>query len=214
MARQKRLDANVTIPAHTSLSYKQPGLSDEQIADQPADKQSQCAAGQREQRAFGEQLTRDATTAGAESVAHRQLPFASDDAREREIGNIRSDEQQDKPRGGQQDEQGGSRLASQLVVDRERRCGEAAMGGVVRLRILRAQPAVDDGEVVLRAFYRDSRFQAADSRQHARRPVGDRLRVRAKRTGRRRHEEVVGWIHRRELGNGREHADDSRRFVV
>jgi hypothetical protein len=89
---------------------------DEKVAQQPTDEQAEGAAGERQQRALGEQLPCDATTSGAERDADGELALASQNKRERQVGDVGRDQQQDEGGRRQQHQQRRPRLARQLVI--------------------------------------------------------------------------------------------------
>jgi hypothetical protein len=93
------------------------GEVDEQIADEPRAEQTQRAAGQRQHDAFRHELTRDSSAARAKRGADGQLALAPQHPRQRQVGDVGGDEQQDENGSRQQDEQRRTCLARQLVMD-------------------------------------------------------------------------------------------------
>ena len=63
------------------------------------------AAGDRQQRALGQQLPHQPAAAGAERGAHRQLAIAAEHPRQREVGDVRARDQQHQAGDAEQDQQ-------------------------------------------------------------------------------------------------------------
>ena len=74
------------------------------------------AAGEREQRALGQQLPNEPAASGAERRAHGQLAVAAQQPRERQVRDVGAGDQQHEPGRAEQDQQHRPRVARQLVA--------------------------------------------------------------------------------------------------
>ena len=80
-----------------------------------ANDEADDAAGDRQQRALGQQLPHQPPASRAERGAHRQLAIAPQHARERQVGDVRARDQQHEPGRAEQDQQHLARADGQLL---------------------------------------------------------------------------------------------------
>ena len=99
------------------------------------------AAGEREQRALGEQLAHQPAASGAERRADRQLAIAPQQARERQVRDVGARDQQHQAGRPEQDQQHRPRVARHLLAHAGGRRGEAGAGPVGGLVVRREAPA-------------------------------------------------------------------------
>ena len=99
---------------------------------------TQRAAAQREQNAFGQKLTDDAPRTGAQRGADRNFFLAGHGARQQQIGHVGAGDQQDAGDRAEQDQQGAARVADHLLLQRDDAESQAAIGRIV-LRMIVAQ---------------------------------------------------------------------------
>ena len=100
------------------------GERDEQIHRDRREEEADDGAGERQQRALGQELPDQAPSARAERHPDRQLALALQQPREEQVGDARADDEEEKPRGAEQNPERRPEPARQLVAQRHRRRGE------------------------------------------------------------------------------------------
>ena len=140
------------------------------------------AAGDRQQRALGQQLAHEPAAPGAERRAHRELAAAPQHARQHQVRDVRAGDQQHAADGAQQHEQRRPRAQRQLVAEAHRRRGEARALRV-GIRVVGREAGGDRGQVGAWPA-RASRPAAAGRRRSASGRRGSRASARSSGTGR------------------------------
>ena len=105
---------------------------------QNANRIPSSAAGEREQQAFGQQLTDDAAAACAEGASHQHFLLASERARQQQVRDVGARDQQDEADGADQDRDRLAYVAHDLLAQRDDAEGQAAVGGI-EIRMVAAE---------------------------------------------------------------------------
>ena len=118
----------------------------EQVDEPDRQQRAEHAADRGEHQALGDELAEDASTAGADGQAHRDLPLACRAARQQQAGDVRAHDQQHRADGDRDHAKRGTARGDHLLLDAFNR--EAPLTGRQRSRQrsrrgLRAQPLAD-----------------------------------------------------------------------
>ena len=135
---------------------------------------------------------------------------AADEARQREVRDVRAHEQQHEAGGAEQHQQRRAGPPRQLVLHRQRGHGEARSRRI-RRRGRRLHALRDEREIAADAIEARAGAQAADRGDHPRGAIAGGRRRRTERARRHRHVDVVLL---RVLRHGRQHADDGVHAIV
>ena len=157
----------------------------------PGEREAEDPAGDRQHRAFGQQLTDQTPASGTERGAHRQLAIAPQHARERQVGDIRARDQQNQTRRAEQDQQQLARTDGELFEQVGRFRLKAGVGAV-DVGVVLLEPLTDRGHLGRRscrrhAFLEQTKHLHVEGTATGRDPC---FRIRAERAGRRRHVHV------------------------
>ena len=79
-----------------------PGFSAKSPRPQQTEREAECTAGEREEQAFGEQLTNDATPTGADGGANGELALPHGRANQHQVGDVGTRDEQHARDGTQQ----------------------------------------------------------------------------------------------------------------
>ena len=165
------------------------GVRDQEVHTPPGKRDTKGAPQQREQGALGQQLAQQAQPVGAEDRADRNLALTPHQARERQVGDARTDDQEHESGGSEEHEQRRPERARQLFLER-RRHHSIAIDRAVNVGIAGLKAGGDDVQVGAGLFDGDARFESAECLHHAHvAPLDERV-ARAERAGGGRHVDV------------------------
>src|SRR5207249_11806481 len=90
--------------------------SSDLVRTHDGERDADSSADQGKQQAFHQQLTSDAPTAGADGGSNGDFTLTAGGTRQKQAGNIRARNQQDERNGAEQDQQGRTELAGNLIT--------------------------------------------------------------------------------------------------
>lgn len=89
---------------------------DQHVQPEDRQKKPQCRAREGKDKVFGQQLAAKPAPAGPQSGAHGKLPLALHQPGQRQVGHVGTGKQQHQCHGAHQHQEGGPRVAGQLVL--------------------------------------------------------------------------------------------------
>ena len=184
--------------------------ADEQVHADCRECQADDCSRDSEQRALGQELTHQAPSPGAKRHADRHLALALQQARQHQIGDAATDDEQEKAGGAEQDPERRTEIAGQLVA--EGHGGRVEAGalrialGVRLLEVRRHHREIGEGR-----GQRRSGPHPSERLHHARVAIRAHRFRRSKRARRHRHVDVVLVG---KLRNRRQHANHRVRPIV
>ena len=131
---------------------------------------------ERQHQVFGEQELAEARGAGAQRGAHREFVFAAHAAHERQVGDVRAGDDEDKGRGAHQEPEGELGLLPEDFLE-WRECDRVARRRIVGLGMVGVHPLGDGGDFGARLLDRRTGGEAGDHLRHAMRATGDHHRA-------------------------------------
>ena len=150
----------------SARTEKRAAKLDDDGDERPRQQHAEHRAGAAEHEALGEQRPPQRAVAGAERGAHRQLAFATNRARQDQVGDVRARDDEDDAGGGEQHEQDRPRRRRDLIA--QRRDAQLHVGARrVRLGMLAHHRGVHRGQLRARVFDRRARRQPAEQLRHA-----------------------------------------------
>ena len=170
------------------------------------------APDQGEHQMLGEYLAEQASAAGADREAHRELAPAIDQPHEQEVGDVGARNDHDQPHRPEQDQERISRRLHQLVAHRTN-VGRRHV--LVLIRMLVGEARAQDVEVRVGHGDRDPGFQPGDDIEHSGAALlADRRAVRRRRIHRQGRPHLDRTRTEREVESRRGHTDDGERLAV
>ena len=139
---------------------------DQQRNPPPGQTKPHEAARERQERAFGQELSQKPQTAGAERAANRDLALAPDHASQHQVRDARTHNQEHEAGGAKEHQECGLERSRQLVAKRHGADPKTTCLGILR-RVLALHPFGDEVQIGAGLRQRDVVANPGECRHHA-----------------------------------------------